>query len=408
MAWAKFLASAAAPWAAPVVAGVEILIKAAKLNPAWNPKIPLPPRSKKDGATESEVESSILTLEESMLRDPPPGMDREGVSELLGYAVIRRFYPYLHASWIPPRPNGPTLLAPFIEIWSNTSAGAERLPVRFDLAEERRFRAPAVSAVLGSLIDREAAKKLLRDEPKLRIVDAVPRSAGLVVKYAFCLYSDYLRTNWAIANLPYEDAKVLRGELCGMERLRDLDESKCANHLGVSAVAVFDDEIILPVSSSKVISSPNMLIPSVSGSADFLPDYWTESPAPGRDILREAQEELGLETVFFKDVRPRFLALTRNVLRGGKPEAFYCFQIPQGNPSTKPSFELRSDPFIRLPALLDSNEDPVTGFERHLEEVESFIQKRSRPELIISPYTRVALYYYLKFSKARWAQATRR
>jgi hypothetical protein len=390
--------SLTSPWAKPLVAGLKILLEATKLNPSWNPAIP-PIPEKGDLNIPEKREKYLRDLERSLLEAPPPGVDCEKLSEVFGYRELWRLYPDLHDAWILPSESGPPL-TPFIEHWTNLEPTSPALPVHFVLSENPIYQHPPVLAqTIGAISDNMVATKLQNDEPKVRICSASSDGDHLRLEFGFSRYSDYLRTNWAVANLQAPFSEELRKQLCGTGELWALNKSQCSNHLGVSAIIAFDGEIILPISSSNVISSPDMLVPSASGSADFLATYWIgQVPGPAQDILRETQEELCIDPKQFAEVTVRFLALTRNVLRGGKPEAFYYVYFPR-EIQKRTYFEHADRPFLRLPSLLDKDNSPVHDFERHMRDINNLILGRSNVELVISPFTRVALNYYISYAK---------
>lgn len=398
--WLEFIAGvagAAVPWASGLAAGMKLLVEFSSHHPEWSPRLPPAPDARArlaPAAAEAELHKLLEAIEQS----PPEQLSPEILAEILGYRTLWQLYPELHGRWLLATHSGQPLV-PFIELWhAEFRPDAPALPLSFQRCLDR-YQPPGHTLSLGARVDALTVPKLKSNEAKLRICQVDITGTGLVMHFSVCDYLDYLRTHWAMANLGPAHALELRRALCGAGPLLPLDQTRCPNDLGVSAVVAFGDEIILPVSSPEVISSPNMIVPSASGSADFMPSYWHDGvPSPAQDILRETQEELKVDIRDFREAQVRLLGLTRNVLRGGKPEAFYYLHLPMRFAGTASS-EHRTDSILRLPALLAADNTPVAGFDRHLDDIQAFIHRQSGPGEVLSPFTRVALHYYVLFAK---------
>jgi hypothetical protein len=64
-------------------------------------------------------------------------------------------------------------------------------------------------------------------------------------------------------------------------------------------------------------------MPSISGATNFDDDMHSPNPGPVASWIREGREELGIELSDFTQ-NAIFLGLTRELLRGGKPEMFFA------------------------------------------------------------------------------------
>jgi hypothetical protein len=391
------LAASTVPWAAIAVAGSKALVEFKRHSDEWDPALPKP------GADETTVHA----LERAVLGDPPPGVDREAIQELFGYQTLRRLYPELDGRWLVRTLEG-LPLTPFVEEWSAVPDPAQPcVPMRFELQPDE-YVLPTVAEALGQRVDELVRHKLRTDEAKIRVRALALRDRELRLTYSACRYSDYLRSHWAVANLEPDAAAELRAQLCGVGRLLPIDESLCPNNLGVSAIVAFEDRIVLPKSTQGVIASPGRRVPSASGGADFMPHHWQSPPSPIQDILREAHEELGIEIADFRHARTRLLGLARNVLRGGKPEAFYCVHLPGRFRGTMASFEHEKDSVVRPLPLLTPHEAPAPDFEDRLRAVERLMRQPSTYADLVSPFTRLALHYYARFARGCWlAQSPR-
>lgn len=382
------LAGLVVPWAPVAAAGAKAMVEFKKHAAHWNPKLPAPGSGKED----------VYALERAVLADPPPGVDREAIQELFGYRTLRRLYPDLESRWLVQTSDG-LPLAPFIEEWSSlpdpaTPAVPMRLVPQFD-----EYALPVAADALGQRVDELVRSKLMSDDPKLRICAASGEGDGLKLGYSVCHYSEILRSHWAVANLDPDSSEALRRQLCGVGDLWPLEQSRCPNGLGVSAIVVCQDRLVLPKSTERVIASPRRRVPSASGSADFMPHHWQSPPSPVQDILRETREELGIDINDFRDVNVRLLGFTRNVLRGGKPEAFYYVHMPSRFRGSMASFEHEKDSMIKPLSLLSATNKPLPEFADRLQAIEALMRQPSTHTDPISPFTRVALHYYVQFAR---------
>lgn len=382
------LAGSVVPWAPVAAAGAKAMVEFKKHAAQWSPKLPPPGSGNED----------VRALERAVLGDPPPGVDRETIQELFGYQTLRRLYPALESRWLVRSADG-LPLAPFIEAWSSLpDPGAPAVPMRL-VPQFDEYAVPVAADALGQRVDEFVRSKLMSDDPKLRIRAASGQGGELKLGYSVCHYSEILRTHWAMANLDPDSSEALRRQLCGVGDLWPLEQSRCPNGLGVSAIVVCQDRLVLPKSTERVIASPRRRVPSASGSADFMPHHWQSPPSPVQDILRETREELGIDINDFRDVKVRLLGFTRNVLRGGKPEAFYYVHLPSSFRGSMASFEHEKDSMIKPLSLLTATNKPMPEFNDRARAIETLMRQPSTHTDPISPFTRVALHYYLQFAR---------
>ena len=381
-------------WAISAAGAIQFLIEIKKKHSNWEPLIE-PPNFERSFDPEQYLQYLLRQLDSEL----PPGVTHEKLQELLGYYDLWKLYPSLHDQWVVTNEYGQPV-APFIKVWENLNCKSNSLPIKFTRSLENKYELPVVANYLSDKIAKLTEGKLHSNEHKLRICSYKEINGSLVLEFSVNRYTDYLKTNWIVANIDRDSSIELRNKICGIGHLFDLNQSLCANDLGVSAIISFKDELLLPYSSSMVISSPEMLVPSASGGADFEPFYYFgQDPGPAQDIIREATEELHLDTSSFEDATVRFLSLTRNVLRGGKPEAFYYMHFPFSIDIKKACPEHKNHSFIRLPSLLDVNDEPTADFESKIHKILPYIYNKSREDLVVSPFTRVALYYYVEYAK---------
>lgn len=144
-------------------------------------------------------------------------------------------------------------------------------------------------------------------------------------------YFEYVKTNMA---MDFDNAVdgTLRDEVHREGKLELLSKSKLANHTGINGLVFSNDgQMIFQRRSAKVLTNPNQLCPGFSGA---MTEDDIRRSFSGRDtsgflqdvhVFRELTEELGIRK---HSVTERcFMGLSRELLRGGKPELFFALDI---------------------------------------------------------------------------------
>ncbi len=147
-------------------------------------------------------------------------------------------------------------------------------------------------------------------------------------------YYDYIATNFSMDIKRSECEKSLRDIVHPQGQLCKLEESLLANHIGLaSLVFTKDNFLILAIRSKKGVNFRQQLVsPSISGAADFDQDFLDgvrsrEVSTPVSTLIREGCEELGVDISSFDTSSIIFLGITRELLRGGKPELFFSARL---------------------------------------------------------------------------------
>jgi hypothetical protein len=106
--------------------------------------------------------------------------------------------------------------------------------------------------------------------------------------------------------------------------LEDLAKSRLANALGVNTLLfTADGELIIQKRSKSVVISHSQLAPPSSG--DFEADDFRPNPSDFESvpIFRESKEEVHIHREDLQIDSVKFLGITRELARGGKPEMFF-------------------------------------------------------------------------------------
>lgn len=138
-------------------------------------------------------------------------------------------------------------------------------------------------------------------------------------------YETYLQTNMMMDHIGNGE-KSLRQFIHATGQLEPLNESLLANHIGIN-ILLFTPagRLILPLRSDKVSYAPSELAASISGAVKSI-DASEGKPIDENSIIREGLEELGVKRTEIIEGSIQFLGLTRELVRGGKPEIFFTMQ----------------------------------------------------------------------------------
>lgn len=223
-----------------------------------------------------------------------------------------------------------------------------RLPlesVDIDAEKEEFEVSDDVASITGS-----GLKEILEECPGIvngravRLLRVVSDADGISAKITLqpVRYFDHLRTNMQMdRTLP--GGKTLREIVHPGGALEPLETSKLANPLGVD-VLLFTrtGDLIVQKRSMGMSVRPGALAPSVSGG--FL---WQDIAEPGTTTLadvpvwREAVEELGIAREALRDIV--FLGVTRELARGGQPEAFFAGVVDATRDGIKAAWRTADD-----------------------------------------------------------------
>lgn len=181
----------------------------------------------------------------------------------------------------------------------------------------------------------------------IRLNQIIPSKDALTLVLSKAHYFDYLCTNYAMDAPVVEQGQpiTIRDMVHPEKKLCSLDTSPLANHIGVGALLFTSDNyLILPMrSSEKVAIGQQTISPSISGTSSYDEDIPNTTIAPLAALIREGREELGLDESDFDREGTVFLGISRELLRGGKPEFFFLSRLSISKAHVEQKFHTASD-----------------------------------------------------------------
>ncbi len=169
------------------------------------------------------------------------------------------------------------------------------------------------------------------DSTTIRLNAAYFNNDSLTLTISKAHYLQFVATNYAMDALLKDRGwtRTLRDTVHPDTQLCKLEDSLLCNHIGVGAlVFTVDNYLVLPIRSRENIATWQQKIgPSIAGATSYDDDMWTFRAGPVASWIREGREELGLENSDFVEGRDIFFGITRDLLRGGKPEMYFATQL---------------------------------------------------------------------------------
>lgn len=152
---------------------------------------------------------------------------------------------------------------------------------------------------------------------------------GLRIYISKASYFAYLGTNFSMDIKLKGWRNSLRNFLHKDGKLVPLKYSSLANHIGIGALVFTSDNfLVLQQRPLKGVSiRGGELAPSVSGASEFKDFSLNRENYLVNFLLREAEEELGIDLDCIDVSSIRLLGIVRELLRGGKPEMFFSAQL---------------------------------------------------------------------------------
>lgn len=253
-------------------------------------------------------------------------------------------------------------------------------------------------------------RRRYRNEQLLRLSEIVRSEATgtIVLRVQPVQYEVVCRTNLCMDAEETPGAETLRQIVHREHRLSSLSESRLAEPLGVNFLLLTADaRIVLPRRSYRVVVRPGELSPSFSGDFAYA-DVGTEARAFNAvQLLREGFEELNLQPDDILSEGVSFLGLTRELVRGGKPEAFFIGRTKltagefrerhHGAPDNWEFRHARGWVFWKLDqeAIADSLDE--RGRHRFTSSIEALLREEGQ-EMSLPLLTNLALWMHVKLA----------
>ncbi len=166
-------------------------------------------------------------------------------------------------------------------------------------------------------------KRRYSNEQNLRLVNIIEKEMEIELEVQSVKYRDFVHTNLLLDAKSKEKDQTLRDYLHSSGKIEGLNNSPLANHLGINILLfTADGSLIMQKRSGKVAFRTKELCSAASGAVsitDVVPKITLEEMPK----LRKGFEEIGI----FKGDVPKgqifFLGITRELIRGGKPEMFF-------------------------------------------------------------------------------------
>ncbi len=161
------------------------------------------------------------------------------------------------------------------------------------------------------------------NEQNLRLVDIIEEEKSVIIKVQPVEYKYFVHTNLVLDARSKGKKYTLREYLHRNGKLEDFKESPLANHLGINILLFTADGSLIMQKRSKVVAfRTKELCPAASGAIS-LTDVPAEITLEQMPKLREAFEEIGITKADIPTDEIFFLGITRELIRGGKPEMFF-------------------------------------------------------------------------------------
>lgn len=220
---------------------------------------------------------------------------------------------------------------PQVLVINNSIKRIDIYHIKFVLEDEKEYKIPleikAKTDIISDAYDR--ANYRFHDSPLLRLHDFTVGSDGIILNVSKAYFKAALLTQRSLDYRGFGWDSSLRHDVHPTGCFEPLNQSCFPNTIGVNAIVfTVDSYLIIPMRSANVHINANKVAPSISGAADFSDVYYSnESSNLLRPVLREGLEELGLEEYQIVKNGIVFLGMTRDMLRGGKPELFFAIKL---------------------------------------------------------------------------------
>jgi hypothetical protein len=213
---------------------------------------------------------------------------------------------------------------PQVLVLDNTSLKYSLSDVRLHLQPSRFQLRPKIRALTEIPFKKLAKALRYSNDENLRLVEISETQRKLDLTLQPVQFEDYLRTNLVLDAKIKGKHETLRQSLHHDGVLENLNESPLANNLGINILLLTaDGSLIIQQRSKKVALRRGEFCPSASGTVS-LEDVPGDIALDRMYGLREAFEEIGIQSPDVVSETVVLLGITRELIRGGEPEMFLC------------------------------------------------------------------------------------
>jgi len=232
------------------------------------------------------------------------------------------------------------------------------------------------------LLDYLREKREYSNEQNLRLVNIIEKQGVAVLEVQPVEYKYFVHTNLVLDAKPKDKEQTLRECLHPDGKLEDLEKSPLANHLGIDILLfTADGSLIMQKRSKKVAFRTEELCSAASGAVS-LTDVPTKIILKEMPKLREAFEEIGISKTDVLTDQIFFLGITRELIRGGKPEMFFFGKTSLSEKQIKEKWEDARDKweskklvFFHLGRIADKNLNDTMEKHKFLSKIDEFLGK---------------------------------
>jgi hypothetical protein len=242
------------------------------------------------------------------------------------------------------------------------------------------------------------------DSSTIRLNGICVQEGGVTLIVSKAHYLQYIATNYALDALLKERGwtRSLRDSIHPTDHLCMLEESLLANHIGIGTlVFTIDNYLVIPIRSKENVGIWRQEIsPSISGATNYDDDMYSVKSGPVATWMREGREELGIDNSDFIEESNIFLGLTRELLRGGKPEMFFATKLHLTKAKLEQKFKKARDAWenkeLKWLEFTDPLTPPATEQERSQFQDE-FFRLVNTYQNLLSPPARANLTLWYKY-----------
>jgi len=282
--------------------------------------------------------------------------------------------------------NGERISLPQVLIFDNTKRKFPLSKIKFqlisDFFEIRNDIQSLTEDSFEKLLAYLRKKRRYSNEQNLRLVNFIEEYEGAVLIVQPVEYKYFVHTNLVLDVKSKGKEQTLREYLHCDGKLEDFEESPLANHLGINILLFTADGSLIMQKRSKEVAFRTKELCSAASGAISLTDVSTELTLEDMPKLREAFEEIGISKKDILSDKIFFLGITRELIRGGKPEMFFFGKTNLSEKQTKEKWKDAKDKWESKKLIFFNfgqiaHKELINSTEQHkfLSKIDEFLDK---------------------------------